>query len=219
MTGDAFERKRLRKEERSLVRRMIAGDERAFDRFVDSYLPVLYRFVQGRLRGDRELTREIVQTTVCKALPKLSGFRGEAALTTWLCAFGKNEIAMHFRRQGRTLREVELKEVDVAADAGLHGSGLEGPERAVLRREQARLVHEALDALPPHYGQALEWKYLEGLPVKEIAERLELGPKAAESLLTRARNAFRDGYRKISAGLATPAGNAEITIPRTAVQP
>jgi DNA-directed RNA polymerase specialized sigma24 family protein len=55
----------------------------------------------------------------------------------------------------------------------------------------------ALDHLSPHYGeegQALEWKYLDGLSVKEIAARLRLAPKAAESLLTRARRAFRDGF-------------------------
>ena len=37
----------------------------------------------------------------------------------------------------------------------------------------------------------LEWKYVDGLPVQEIAQRLAIGPKAAESLLTRAREAFR----------------------------
>jgi DNA-directed RNA polymerase specialized sigma24 family protein len=51
-----------------------------------------------------------------------------------------------------------------------------------------------LDALPRRYGDALEWKYVLGLTVEEIAGRLGLGPKAAASLLTRARQAFRDGF-------------------------
>ena len=45
------------------------------------------------------------------------------------------------------------------------------------------------------YGDALEWKYVQGLSVKEIAARLNLGAKAAESLMTRARQAFRDGAK------------------------
>ena len=49
-----------------------------------------------------------------------------------------------------------------------------------------------LDALPGRYGEALEWKYIDGLSVREIAARLELGEKATESLLTRARESFRD---------------------------
>ncbi len=56
----------------------------------------------------------------------------------------------------------------------------------------------ALDQLPSHYGSALEWKYLEELSVKEIASRLKLSPKAAESTLTRAREAFRDGFTALT---------------------
>ena len=48
-----------------------------------------------------------------------------------------------------------------------------------------------MDVLPTRYGDVLEWKYIDGLPVQEIARRLAIGPKAAESLLTRAREAFR----------------------------
>jgi RNA polymerase sigma-70 factor (ECF subfamily) len=55
-----------------------------------------------------------------------------------------------------------------------------------------------LDCLPPWYGDALEWKYIHGLSVKEIAERLNLGSKAAESLLTRARKAFREGFAALT---------------------
>ena len=55
-------------------------------------------------------------------------------------------------------------------------------------------MHEALDYLPSRYSQALEWKYCEGLSVNEIAERLEVGAKAAESVLSRARVAFREAF-------------------------
>jgi len=51
-----------------------------------------------------------------------------------------------------------------------------------------------LDLLPGNYSDALEWKYIDGLSVVEIAERLRLSYKAAESLLTRARQAFREQY-------------------------
>ncbi len=73
-------------------------------------------------------------------------------------------------------------------------SGLEDPDDHLRRKEIVHYVHTVLDRLPERYGKALEWKYIDGLPVKEIAARLEVGPKAAESLLTRARQAFRDGF-------------------------
>ena len=62
----------------------------------------------------------------------------------------------------------------------------------VRRREIVRLVQLTLDGLPPKYGDVLEWKYIHGLTVAEIAARLKMGVKAVESLLTRARQAFRD---------------------------
>jgi RNA polymerase sigma-70 factor (ECF subfamily) len=60
-----------------------------------------------------------------------------------------------------------------------------------------RLIQATLDCLPGHYGDVLEWKYVDGLSVDEIAARLAVGPKAAESALTRARNAFREAMQAI----------------------
>lgn len=182
-------------DERALVRRMLAGDQGAFEVFSDSYIPVVYRFAHRSLR-DPELTREVVQATVCKAIAKLGTFRGESGLVTWLCACCRNEIAAHFRRQGRAVPEVALEGHEIAA-------GAPGPEQALLHKERAERVHAALDALPPHYGRALEWKYLDKLPVDEIAARLNVRPKAAESLLTRARQAFREAFGRSAAGLGT----------------
>jgi RNA polymerase sigma-70 factor (ECF subfamily) len=178
----------LRLEEKALVERMLAGDEAAMEELADEYFPGLYRFALARLGGDTELTREVVQTTVCKALAKLETFRGEAPLLGWLCACCRNEIRMGFRKKQRQPRVVELEE-DVASDR-------DPPDGALARKEEVRHVHAVLDLLPPRYARALEWKYVERLSVREIAERLRLGTKAAESLLTRARQAFRQGYEQ-----------------------
>jgi RNA polymerase sigma-70 factor, ECF subfamily len=179
-----------------LVARMLAGDEEAFEAFGERYFKALYRFAFGRLRGDRDLTREIVQTAVAKALAKLDAYRGEASLLTWLCACCRNEILMHFRRQRSAPAGVELGDEELAAP--IASADRQGdPEAALLSRERARRVHMALDALPDHYARALEWKYLDRLSVQEIAARLGMGAKAAESLLTRARQAFRTGYEDL----------------------
>ncbi len=174
-----------RAKEKELVKRMIAGDESAFEEFAESYIPAIYRFASNRLRGDRELTQEVVQSTVCKVIAKMGSFRGEAALTTWLCACCRNEIAAHFRRRPRHAGEVDFETAEAAGAAGSDlgdlNSGLsEGPEAAVLRREGQEFVHQALDELPQRYGLALEWRYVDNLGVNEIADRLNLGYKAAE---------------------------------------
>lgn len=195
MTEQAFD-------DRTLIARMIRGDERAFDTFVDEYYPRLYRFAYRRVGGDREVAQDIVQGTFEKAMARLASYRGEAAVFTWLCGFCRFEITAHWKRVGRHRPEVALAEDSPQVRAALESLAATGddPAAALERKELARLVRVALDYLPIRYGQALEWKYLAGLSVTEIAGRLEVSPKAAESLLTRARQAFRDDFGELLGG-------------------
>jgi RNA polymerase sigma-70 factor (ECF subfamily) len=194
--------------DRRLVQLMVAGDEDAFEAFFNDYFPPLYRFALGRLGGDVEVAEEVVQRSLCLAIDRASTWRGEAALMTWLCAICRREILGHFRRAGRRPLHVELTEdlPEVRAALESMSSSSSDPEQAAVRSELAGLVHVALDRLPPHYGQALEWKYLDGESMKEIAVRLSSTPKAVESLLTRARNAYRDALSALLSGYAPRLG-------------
>jgi RNA polymerase sigma-70 factor (ECF subfamily) len=186
-----------------LVRRVIAGEEAAFAEFFEGYFSPLYRFAMARMNHDADAAEEVVQATFCKAIPKLGTYRGEASLLTWLCTLCRHEISGYYRRQGSARREVELIEDQpeiAAALQSLAAASAAGPEGSLLAGEIARLVHVALDQLPLRYAHALEWKYAEGMSVQEIAVRLGLTPKAAESLLTRAREAFREGFAALTRG-------------------
>lgn len=179
---------------------MRAGSEQAFEAFFDRYFPGLFRFALSRL-GEEDGAEEAAQAALGRALTRLQTYRGEAALFTWLCTFCRHEIAAIVekrRRAGTTVALVEdTPEVRAALEV-LAAADASGPEDVLRRRETARLVQATLDALPPRYGDALEWKYVQGLSVSEIAERLAVGPKAAESLLTRAREAFRQGFSSVA---------------------
>jgi RNA polymerase sigma-70 factor (ECF subfamily) len=189
-----------------LVRRMLAGDEDAFERFFDAAYPVLYRFALARLGSDEDAAAEIAQAAICKAIGKLQTYRGEAALLTWLCTFCRHELYAWFRRHEGRVR-VELLEDDPEIRAALQSLQItEGAESALDRARVASRVQRVLDHLPPHYAHALEWKYIDEIPVREIGIRLGLGIKAAESLLTRARGAFRDAFRATTPREGWPGG-------------
>ena len=184
-------------EDRQLAIRIVAGDEEAFEKFFEGHFPGLYRFALARVNGDEDAAEEAAQVTLCKALTKMHTYRGEATLFTWLCTFCRHEISAYYNRNRAGTRQVALIEDIPEVRAALESlaSDLQGgPEQLLEAKEQSRLVQVVLDHLPVHYGNALEWKYIDDLSVREIAGRLGLSPKAAESLLTRAREAFREGY-------------------------
>jgi RNA polymerase sigma-70 factor (ECF subfamily) len=191
---------------------MIAGEQQAFDDFFDGHFPGLYRFALRRLGGNPDLAEETAQAAICKAITKLETYRGEASLFTWLCTFCRHEISALHRRNKVAARGVDLIEDAPEVRAALESLGAvpDSPARAFDRQEIGQLVQVVLDRLPAHYGHALEWKYVEELPVKTIAARLKISPKAAESLLTRAREAFRDGF----SALIGPRGPEPMERPR-----
>lgn len=189
--------------DKTLARRMLTGDEMAFEEFFETYFSGLYRFALARLAGNADAAEDVVQATLCRAVTKLATYRGEAALFTWLCTFCRHEISAYYQRHRRRLRETPLIEDTPEIRAALESVGaasVTAPDERLRRQELARLVQVTLDSLPQRYGDALEWKYIQGLSVSDIAARLNLGPKAAESLLTRARQAFRDGFAAVGAG-------------------
>ena len=180
--------------DKAVARRILGGDERAFQDLFDRFFPRLYRFALARIGNDPDTARDIVQQTFCNAIGRLDSYRGEAALYTWFCQICRNVLTDHFRSRGRAERVTLLEDQPNAREIleALTAPASDEPETGVWREQLHRMVEATLDSLPGHYGEALEWKYIDGLSVNEIAARLGLGQKAAESLLTRAREAFRD---------------------------
>jgi len=191
-------------DDKRLVKQLLAGDQRAFDRFFEDNFARLYRFAIVRLSDDPEGAREVVQIALTRAVRKMHTYRAESALFTWLCAICRNEISDWLSRQGRYRDHIVLvedfPEVQAAVDS-FQAPLADSPERHYQRVEALRLIQVALDRLPAKYGNVLEWKYVEGHSVKEISERLEIGAEATQSLLARAKRAFADVYSALTEGM------------------
>ncbi len=192
-------------DDKKLVKQLLAGDQRAFDRFFDDNFARLYRFAIARLADDPDGARDVVQITLSRAVRKMHTYRAESALFTWLCAICRNEISDWLSRQGRYRDHIVLiedyPEVQAAVDS-FQAPLEDSPERQYQRVEALRLIQVALDKLPAKYGNVLEWKYVEGHSVKEISAKLEIGTEATQSLLARAKRAFADVYSSLNDALA-----------------
>jgi len=170
-------------DERDLVRRLRRGDRAALDAFTAQYLDRLYQFVYFRVAANQQVAEDITQESLIAALDGLERFDGRAALYTWLCGIARHKIADYFRR----LQRFEQVRAALVLDAGASA----GPADAVEREERRQRILAVLRSLPPHYQQVLILKYLDGLSGRELAGALQLSEDAAESLLGRARRAFR----------------------------
>ena len=187
------------KEDRKLARRIAAGDVEAFDTFFKEYFPRLFRFTLTRTRGDAELAEEIVQGTMCKVTRKMGSFRGEASLFTWLCQICRNELVSKYRSRGmdnwETVPYEDVPEIRAALESIATNS--QEPEDLGTSSEIARFVRVTLAHLPTRYSKALEMKYIHGFSVTEIGNELEISYEAAESVLSRARAAFKEGFQSL----------------------
>jgi RNA polymerase sigma-70 factor (ECF subfamily) len=185
--------------DRSLARQVAGGDQEAFDAFFREYFPRLFRFTLLRADNDAELAEEIVQRTMCIVVRKMGTFRGEALLFTWLCQICRNELHAVFRERGAERRADIPIDDHPAVQAALESVAADDfrPESAQRRDEIAHFVRVTLEHLPTRYATALEMKYANGNSVAEIAQRLELSEKAAESVLTRARSAFKERFKAL----------------------
>jgi RNA polymerase sigma-70 factor (ECF subfamily) len=197
-------------EDKRLVARLLAGEEAAFTQFFADHYHRLYRFALARVDGDVGAAEDAAQATLSRALENLASYRAEAQLFTWLCAICRGEISLWRRRTGR--REAHIVLLDDRPDAlavvdTLAADG-DDPAEELQRDQRARLIQIALDRLPPRYGDALEWKYVEGFSALEIAARLNIGLEAANSLLARAKRAFKEAYASmLERELATGRGD------------
>jgi RNA polymerase sigma-70 factor (ECF subfamily) len=182
--------------DKTLVRRLLAGDEDAFALFFSANFGRLYRFALARTDGDPDAAEDMVQKTLIVAVRKMHTFRGEATLFTWLCAICRREVSAWRTAKGRQAAFILPEDAPEVRDqlAAIASAAAEQPDEAFTRSETARLVQVALDLLPGAYSDVLEWKYIHGLTVAEISERSRKRPKAVESMLARAREAFREVF-------------------------
>ena len=182
-----------------LAKRVAAGDSDAFEEFFREYFPRLFRFTLSRVDANADLAEEIVQRTMCRVVQKMDSYRGEALLFTWLCMICRNEMTSIYRHKGLQQSKTVFLEDHPAIRAALESISVDSdtPENEQTEQELARFVRLTLEYLPARYATALEMKYIRGCSVDEIGEELEISTKAAESLLTRARTAFKEGFRSL----------------------
>lgn len=166
---------------------VLAGDERAWRVWYDESFEPLRAFVLWRLARQPSLADEVLQETWLIAVRRMKDFNPrQAAFLDWLRGIAGNLIRNQIRHERSS--KVTLEAVAVNSTATVEaGSPWEAAERASR-------ISAAMTSLPEHYAAVLRAKYLENRSVTEIAHEWNQTAKGIESLLTRARLAFREQF-------------------------
>jgi len=144
----------------------------------DEALPQVYGYLLSRC-GQKALAEDLTAETFLAAVDTVR--RDQLVTVGWLIGVARHKLVDHWRRLAREERSLAL----VRAEP-------EPPwEDGVLDAVTARA---ALERLGPHHRLALTLRYLDGLPVPEVARLLDRTLHATEALLVRARAAFRRAY-------------------------
>jgi RNA polymerase sigma-70 factor, ECF subfamily len=155
-----------------------AHQRRALIDLYDQALPDVYGYLVSRC-GSAAVAEDLTSETFLAAVDAVR--RGTVADLTvaWLIGVARHKLVDHWRRQGREDR--------VAEPASDHVDDWD------VRLDQL-MAHATLAELGPHHRSALTLRYLDGLPVREVASCLGRTEGATEVLLVRARAAFRARY-------------------------
>lgn len=136
-----------------------------------------------RLLGDRDEAEDVAQDAMMRLWRIAPEWRqGEAKVTTWLYRVVANLCTDRLRRR----RGVDLDAVPEPED------GAPGAEQGLLQQARADALQMALGHLPERQRQAVVLRHIEGLSNPEIAEIMEIGVEAVESLTARGKRALSD---------------------------
>jgi RNA polymerase sigma-70 factor (ECF subfamily) len=176
-------------EEFSLIKQIVAGNPSTMEIFFNRYADPLYVFICHQLDGPRADVEDIWQETLMAAINAMPTFRGKSRLFSWLCGIARHKISDHLRRQGRQPSDVFSDLPEGGLSKLLSSRSL--PEEIVMLRATRTRVVEVLALLPTEYRKALVARYADEQSVSEIAQWMGKSYKATESLLSRARAAFK----------------------------
>jgi RNA polymerase sigma-70 factor, ECF subfamily len=162
-----------------------------FDRIHAEFRPRIQRFL-SRLVGAQD-AEDLTQLVFVRVSQGLSGFRGDASLTTWIYRIARNAAADWRRTASRTAAAHQEIVVEVATATGLKMViGSAAPEDALMRRDTQECLGRVVQELPEAYREVLTLRALDGLPNAAIANVLGLSLATVKVRLHRARGQLRE---------------------------
>jgi len=186
-----------------LIRRIRTGDAQAMVALYRRYLPPVWRYVRARVGGDVHAAEDAVSETFLVAVDNIADLDPDAgSVYAWLIGIARHKAGDHLRRA----RRAATLPLDAPPPAARAADPAADPPAALEAAERRAELAAALERLSDEQRLVLEWKYVDGLSVRRIADCLARTEKSVESLLYRARADLR---RRLAGPPDPPPGQGE----------
>ncbi|MEK7597379.1 MAG: RNA polymerase sigma factor [Patescibacteria group bacterium] len=172
------------KEERELLGKIIKKDEKALFYVYKKYQPSIFNFVKSQI-NNYQTAEELTQDIFMDFIEALRDFRFQSSLKTFLFSIARHKIVDEIRK--RKLKSILFSKLPSYIIESLKVVFI---DEEIDKKELKEKISKIINSLPNDYQVILRLKYIEGIKIKEIANKLEMNFKAAESLLFRARKSF-----------------------------
>ncbi|MFZ4576508.1 MAG: sigma-70 family RNA polymerase sigma factor [Phycisphaerales bacterium] len=181
-------------EQRALLERLRAGDDRAYDELVELAGPRMLSVARGLLQSDTD-AEDAVQDAFLSAFKALPAFDGRARLTTWLHQITVNACLMKLRTKRRrpeqSIEGLLPRFSDDGHQQNPRGAWNAGGPASIQASEVRALVLEKIQELPEQHRLVLVLRDVEGLDTEETAAVLETTSETVRTRLHRARQALK----------------------------
>lgn len=172
------------KEDQILIEQLNASSIEAFSALYDKYAGMVFNFTHAILK-DTYLSEDITQSCFAMMWSRRTSISPDGNVPAWLYVVARNAVFKELRRQ-----VTASKYIDYVANSGeiqMGGGNFEDGDTAVILAE----AESAIAALPESRRMIYKMRFIEGLSVHEISERLDISPKTVETQIARAKNAIR----------------------------
>jgi len=172
-----------------LVELAVSQDREAFGEIVRRWERKIFALCFGML-GREDDARDAAQETFISAYRNLSGFRGDAKVSSWLHRIAVNQC-LTYKRRAKTRSEEFLDSEDGSEERVFIAPLQNSPARRAEQFERLKLVRTAVSSLPTELRQIVVMKEFEDMTFQEISDTLELPLSTVKSRLYTALKQLR----------------------------
>lgn len=167
-----------------LVEKVLSGNTQAFALIVKNTERLVAQIVRKMVRNEED-QKDLVQNIYLKAYQNISSFKFQSKLSTWIGAIAYNATVNYLEK-----KKIPLYDIDSLNESNFIQS--ENAEKQMIHKENAQMLTDEINNLPPLYKTLVSLYHIEELPNKEIAEITNLPEGTIKSYLYRARKILKD---------------------------